>query len=196
MEAEMEKPNMPVLRVNDATFAALTTIAKWLGTKTPAETLDRVVNEKFEQLGFERDNEPEEAIIRTGHDTMEFKTAPGLAFTKPLAASVNGKQIRSPRWSAILLNVITQLAAKGLKGEKLVRELGIPAKAEKYEDEGFKYHADLGISIQGQSAADAWREIERIADKWKFPVSIEFWWRQNSKAQHPGRTGILRAGNI
>lgn len=69
-----------------------------------------------------------------------------------------------------------------------------PANAERYEDEGFKYHADLGISVQGQSASDAWKEIDRLARKWTIPVTIEFWWRQNDKAQYPGRTGILRSG--
>lgn len=57
------------------------------------------------------------------------------------------------------------------------------------------YHADLGISVQGQSAADAWKEIDRLAKKWSIPVSVEFSWRQNPKAQHPGRIGLLRSGN-
>jgi hypothetical protein len=91
--------------------------------------------------------------------------------------------------------MIAQLKARGLDGEKLVRELGIPAKALQFEDEGFKYHPHLGISVQGQSASDAWKEVERLAKKWHIPVAVEFWWRQNPKAQHPGRTGILKAGS-
>ena len=47
--------------------------------------------------------------------------------------------------------------------DKLVRELHIPSKAEPYEEEGFKYHPDLGISVQGQSASDAWKEVDRLA---------------------------------
>jgi hypothetical protein len=90
--------------------------------------------------------------------------------------------------------MIGQVKAKGLEGEKLVRELAVPAKAERYEDDGFKYHPDLGISVQGQSAADAWKEVDRLAKKWSIPVNVEFWWRQNPKAQHPGRTGILKSG--
>ncbi|ESY86455.1 hypothetical protein X741_33140 [Mesorhizobium sp. LNHC229A00] len=69
---------------------------------------------------------------------MQFDVAPGLAFTKPLSATINGKAIPSPRWSSILLTMIAQLMAKGLDGDKLVRELAIPAKAAKFEDEGFK----------------------------------------------------------
>lgn len=186
---------MPVVRINDATFLDLKSISTWLGTKTPAETLDRVVRDAMEQLGLERDNESDEPAVASDGSAMQFETAPGLSFTKPLSATINGKSIASPRWSSVLLAMIAQVKAQGLAGEKLVRELGVPAKAAKFEDEGFKYHPDLGISVQGQSAADAWKEIDRLAKKWRIPVVIEFWWRQNPKAQHPGRTGVLRSGN-
>lgn len=186
---------MPVVRINDATFADLSTLKTWFGTKTPSETIDRLVRETMDQLGMERDDEPEAVVTTTSDGPMQFDTAPGLSFTKPLAASINGKALHSPRWSAILLAMIGQVKAKGVEGEKLVRELAIPAKAAKYEEEGFKYHPNLGISVQGQSAQDCWKEVDRLAKKWRIPVSVEFWWRQNPKAQYPGKTGVLRSGN-
>lgn len=185
---------MPVIRLNDATFADLSTLRAWFGTKTPGDTIDRIVREAMEQLGMERDTESEAAVTTTSDGAMIFDVAPGLAFTKPLAASINGKAVRSPRWSSMLLAMIAQLKLKGLEGDKLVRELQVPAKAVKYEDEGFKYHPDLGISVQGQSASDAWKEIDRIATKWTIPVVVEFWWRKNDKAQFPGRTGRIQSG--
>lgn len=186
---------MPVVRVNDATFASLSTLKTWFGTKTPSDTIDKIVREAMEQLGIEQDGEPEDAAIVTGDGAMEFQTAPGLSFTKPLSASINGKAVPSPRWSSMLLTMIAQLKAKGFEGEKLVRLLQVPAKGERYEEEGFKYHPELGISVQGQSASDAWKEIDRIAKKWAIPVVIEFWWRHNDKAQFPGKTGRIRSGN-
>ncbi|WP_374654173.1 T4SS efffector SepA family protein [Dongia sp.] len=186
---------MPVVRINDATFADLKSIAAWFGTKTPSETIDRVVREAMEQLGMERDDEPAEVATTTNDGVMQFESAPGLAFTKPLAASINGKALHSPRWSAILLTMIAQVKSKGFEGEKLVRELAIPAKVEQYEEEGFKYYSNLGISVQGQSASDCWKEVDRLAKNWRIPVSVEFRWRQNPKARHPGRTGVLRSGN-
>lgn len=186
---------MPVVRINDATFADLSTLKTWFGAKTPSETIDRIVRDAMQQLGMERDDEPEEAAATTGDGAMQFETAPGLAFTKPLAASVNGKSIANPRWSAILLTMIAQVKAKGFEGEKLVRELAIPAKAEQYEEQGFKYHPDLGISVQGQSASDVWKEVDRLAKKWHIPATVEFRWRENPKAQFPGKTGVLHSGN-
>lgn len=185
---------MPVIRLNDATFADLSMLKTWFGSKTPGETIDRIVRETMEQLGIERGDHPEDVVATTNNGAMEFDIAPGLSFTKPLSASINGMVIHNPRWSSMLLTIIAQLKAKGLTGEKLVRELQVRAKAERYEEEGFRYHADLGISVQGQSASDAWKEIDRLAQKWTIPVTIEFWWRQNDKARHPGRTGILRSG--
>jgi hypothetical protein len=188
-----ENQMMPVVRLNDATFADLKSIATWLGTKTPSETIDRIVRDALEQLGMERDDEPDAVETKTTNGAMEFTKAPGLSFTQPLSASINGKSIPSPRWSTILLTTIAQVKAKGFEGEKLVRELNVPAKIENYEEEGFKYHPSLGISVQGQSASDVWKEVDRLAKKWSIPVKVEFWWRQNPKAQHPGRTGILRS---
>jgi len=185
---------MPVVRINDATFSDLKAIATWFGTKTPSETIDRIAREAMEQLGMERDDEPETVPTMTSTGVTEFESAPGLAFTKPLSASVNGTAIHSPRWSSILLTMIAQVRAKGFEGDRLVRELHVSSKAERCEEEGFKYHPDLSISIQGQSASDAWKEVDRLAKKWRIPVTVEFWWRQNPKAQYPGRTGVLHSG--
>lgn len=190
----MEETMMPVLRVNDATFSNLSMLRTWYQTKTPSETIDCAVREVMEQLEIEKDDEPDEAAEVTSTGPMEFKTAPGLTFTKPLSASVDGKSVKSPRWSSVLVAMIAQVKANGLEGEKLVSELAIPAKAERYEKAGYRYRSNLGISIQGQSAPDAWQEIDRLATRWNIPVKVEFWWRKNPKAQHPGRTGVLKSG--
>ena len=185
---------MPVLRVNDATFADLGTLKSWFGTKTPSETIDHLVRDAMEQLGIERDEDEPREVSETSSSAMEFSAAPGLSFTKPLSASINGQPLPNPRWSAILLMMIAQVKAKGFEGDNLSRQLNVPSRAERYEEEGYKYHADLGISVQGQSASDAWKEADQLARKWRIPVVVEFFWRQNPKAQHPGRTGVLRSG--
>lgn len=186
---------MPVVRLNDATFLDLANISAWYRTKSPAETIDRIVKEAMEQLGLERDGEANEAVVAEGAP-MKFTAAPGLSFTKPLKASIGGKNIQSPRWSSILLTMIGQVKVKtGLAGEKLARELNIPARHDRFEDEGFKWHQDLGISVQGQSATDCWKEVDRLAKKHGIAAEVEFWWRQNSKAQHPGKTGTLKSGS-
>jgi hypothetical protein len=191
-----ERAMMPVVRVNDAAFADLGVISKWLGTDTPALTIDAVIRRTMESLGLERDEEVPEAAGGRADDRMDFETAPGLAFTKINAATVGGVPLKNPNWASLLLATIEQVKGTGLTAEQLARELQIPAKASVYVDDGFRFHSNLGLSVQGQSAADAWKEVDRLATKWGVPVAVEFQWRQNEKAQHPGRVAVLRSGKV
>ncbi len=184
---------MPVIRLNDATFAELKTISTWLSTSTPSETIDRLVKEKMEELGLERDmgSEPE---AQSENDKLKFDKAPGLTFTRLLSAKIGGSPVKKTNWASLLVDMIAAVKAKGLSKERLVEELQIPAKATAYAKEGYKYYPELGLSVQGQAAQEAWKEVDRLAQKWAIPVEVEFQWRQNEKAQHPGRTGLLRSG--
>lgn len=184
---------MPVVRINDATFSDLSTLKTWFGTKSPSETIDHIVREAMDQLGIERD-ELESGNPVSDSGAMIFDATPSLTFTKPLIASVGGRAIPNPNWASLLHTILAHVKAKGFEGEKLVRELTVPSKAEIYEEEGYKYQPSLGISVQGQSAADAWNEVDRLAKKWHIPVTVEFMWRHNPKAQYPGKVGILRSG--
>lgn len=184
---------MPVIRLSDATFTELKAIATWLSAKTPSETIDRLVREKLDQLGLERDT-ADESELGSDHEVMKFDKAPGLSFTRLTAAKIGGVPVKKMNWANLLLEMIASLKAKGLLGRTLVGELQVPAKTFQYSSDGYKYHPELGISVQGQSAQDAWKEIERIANKWAIPVEVKFQWRQNKNAQHPGRSALLRAG--
>ena len=187
---------MPVVRVNDATFGDLKSVATWLETETPSQTIVQLVREKMEQLGLERDDAPEEAVAReTSDDEIVFRVTPGLSFTRVLDASVNSEPLRKANWSGILLEVIGAVKKSGLDAKALSNELQVPSKPYEYDAEGHRYQPDLGISIQGQSAPDAWKEISRLADKHRVAVEVRFQWRENDKAQYPGRIGILRAGH-
>jgi len=187
---------MPVIRISDAIFVDLKSVATWLGTDTPSQTIDRLVREKMEQLSLERDDAPADAAVRDApNDEIEFQSAPGLSFTRVLEASVNGMAVKKANWVNVLLGTAGSVkTTRGLDPKALSNELQVPCKALEYEAEGYRYRPELGVSIQGQSAQDAWREISRLANKYRLPVEVRFQWRQNDKAQYPGRIGILRAG--
>ncbi len=185
---------MPVIRLNDATFVDLKTISTWMGTMTPSETIDAIVREKMDALDLERDIEIEALGNDNAEGDLVFEKAPGLSFTRILSASVDSGKSEKINWAGLLMKVIGAVKAKGLSGEKLVTELQIPAKASEYELDGYKYQPELGISIQGQSAMDAWKESSRLAQKYHIPVEVRFQWRDNEKAQHPGKVGVIRAG--
>lgn len=192
---------MPVIRISDATFVDLKSVSTWMETETPSQTIDRLVQEQMTQLGLERDDASEEIMPAVTLSTssnerdMEFRSAPGLSFTRVLDASVSGKTLTKSNWHGVL-TAITEATKKknGMDARTLSHELQIPSKPYEYVTVGYRYHPELGISIQGQSAQDAWKEICRLADKHQIPVEIRFQWRENDKALYPGKIGVLRAG--
>ncbi|MFC1772612.1 T4SS efffector SepA family protein [Pseudomonadota bacterium] len=186
---------MPVIRLNDATFVDLKIISTWIGTNTPAETIAAIVRDKMDALDLERDVDDANLHKNNSGEDLVFEKAPGLSFTRILSTRVNDGDPDKLNWAGLLMKVIGIVKAKGLSGEKLVTELQIPAKASEYTKDGYKFYSELGISIQGQSAPDAWKEVSRLADKFRIPVEVRFQWRDNEKAQHPGKIGVIRAGS-
>jgi len=182
---------VPVVRVSDATFSDLKLMATWFGTKTPSETLDRAVRDMMDHLGLEREDQ-DSGGVSDDEGVMEFERTPGLSFTRVLSAKVNNKELPKSNWASVLASVVLEVKRKGYEGESLVRELQIPARNGLYEELGYKFDSKLGISIQGQSAPEAWKEISRLAQKWKIPVSIQIQWKDNPKAQFPGKVGLIR----
>ena len=187
---------MPVIRISDSTFGNLRVLADWLGVDKPSAVIDSILAEKMESIGIVGEHESRDLAgeMDDGKPFL-FEQAPGLSFTKPLSAVVNGETLVRPGWAGVLKAVVKVLREKGNKRQELVAALEIPASISRLKDHGYKYHPDLGISYQGQAAADAWKEIARIADKHSIPVSVEFRWRDDPRAERPGRSGILKAGD-
>lgn len=185
---------MPVIRINDATFVDLKSISTWLGTTTPSETINTLVREKMEALDLERDVAEETATPKNASDGILFQDTPGLTHTRILSASLNGEKIENINWAGLLVKMIRIVKDKGLSKEQLSVELQVPAESSQVTERGYKFFPELGISIQGQSASDAWRETKRLAQKYKIPIEVKFQWREKDGAQHPGKIGILRVG--
>lgn len=185
---------MPVVRINDATFVDLKLVSTWLGTNTPSDTIDTLVREKMEALDLERDVEEGVNTVQNSSAPLAFEKPPGLSFTRVIEASIGGERYTKVNWARLLFKMIEIVKDKGVEGDDLVRELQVPTRADEYIEEGYKYHSNLGISVQGQSAQDAWREVSRLAEKYRIPVEVQFQWRENKKAQHPGEVGAIRAG--
>lgn len=59
-------------------------------------------------------------------------------------------------------------------------------KKGRYEDEGYHYVPEIGISIQGVDADRAWEHALRLAIYLQVPLKAEIEWRNNDKAAYPG----------
>ena len=191
---------MPVIRLSDSTFERLSQIKTWMRTKTPDETVFMLVTRAMADLGIETDDsepdpparlQPSEAGTRIGSQ-WHFSACPDcLLFTKVQQARVDSDVIVPPNWAQVLIACIRRLAKAGVTGSALQAMLQIPSKLGRYEEEGYRFFPDLGLSIQGQSASDAGAEACRLATVGGFPLELTFVWRNNERALHPGQAATL-----
>jgi hypothetical protein len=117
---------------------------------------------------------------------------PDLTHTKVTFASVGSKSLDSPTWNA-LLDELVRLAKRQLGDFSAVRKVSLVnlVQGEKVDD-GYHFLADIGISVQGQSANDAWRGIAQIARAIDRRVQVHFFWRSKEKALRPGEGGCFQ----
>jgi hypothetical protein len=116
---------------------------------------------------------------------------PSLTHTKVLAIEFCGRPLdhRHTNWNG-LLDAAVRVAKSDAKSASELKQLVIiPLVEGKKEDEGYRYLADLGISVQGQDANGAWKAACHIAQKRGLPLTATFVWREKEGAAFPGVTG-------
>ena len=185
---------MPVIRISDATFADLKLISTWMETKTPSQTIEKVINETMESLGLERDGSrgADSALSEAPDAITEYENVPPVTFTKILGASLNGKSLTKVNWNSFLAEMISTIAGNFMNLNDLVRGLEIPSVVGEHNADGYKFYPDLGISVQGQSAFDALKEAKRLSQKHNIPMEIEFQWHDKPRAYRPGQRGVVK----
>lgn len=113
---------------------------------------------------------------------------PDLTFTKITNATINGTPISKNNWATLTYEILKHAKQSGLN---LLSFNSLRIVEGKNEDNGFWFAEELGISMQGQSANDAWRAIVEIADKSSARIEVQFCWRDTPKAAHPGINSLL-----
>jgi hypothetical protein len=117
---------------------------------------------------------------------------PNLAFTTVKSIIFAGKRFGAAEtyWNPLLHAVIRE-SLKHLTKEQMRNLLTCNYVAGKKEDHGYKYLNDVGISVQGADANNAWKAIYNILKAIKVPVEVTFVWQDNPKAVSPGATAKL-----
>ncbi len=116
---------------------------------------------------------------------------PNLTHTKLLSAKVDSTTVR-PTWNELLFYLIRLIPKDRLtKTDEARRIIIVNFVPGKKEDEGYRFVAEHGISVQGQGANDAWKGVSHIAQRLGVSVEVEFLWRMKEGAAHPGVTGRL-----
>ena len=64
-------------------------------------------------------------------------------------------------------------------------------KTEPYDQEGFAWHSDLKLSIQGFDSKKAAENLYRLAKLMNEEVYVRLYWRDKEEAAHPGEEGLI-----
>ncbi|MDO9607388.1 MAG: hypothetical protein Q7J26_02595 [Brevundimonas sp.] len=146
----------------------------------------------------EGDEPATEADIRASPSKIVKKfdpaTPPDLTHTKVISVTFDGKQLDKPTWNGLKDAAIRYIVKTEKDKDKLKSLILCPFVFGKKEDEGYRYMADLGISVQSQDSMGAFKVAYHIASNHGCGMKIQFMWRQKEAALHPGMTGIMEIG--
>jgi hypothetical protein len=174
----------PQINISAATFSRLQKYAEPL-----IDDIDSVIN-KVMDLAESKTGSP----TPTGN-VKDFSggNPPNLTFTKLLSAEVGGKTLGKAEttWNHLLIEAITQAAAKLKDVNALQRLIIVNHVAGQKEDQGYRHIPAAGISVQGQDAVGAWKAASHILKSLHIPTEVVFVWYDNEKAAHPGVTGKM-----
>ncbi len=159
---------------------------------TFADTPDTVIG----RLLDEREARSNATELRTNSLTSQaLKLDPDapdkLTFTRVRSASFGKIEINRPNWNK-LVRTAHQDAKQRLGSFPDLAAITITnIKEGKFEDFGFTYVPEAGISVQGLDANLAWQSSLNLARHLKVPIRVVFEWHNKDGAAHPGKRGIL-----
>lgn len=118
-------------------------------------------------------------------------TPPNLAHTTPKTMSLCGKVADKAdvNWNALMHATIREAAKKGLDPEQIHKLMVVPCVIGEKTVQGYKYLADVGVSVQGQDANGAWKQTYHIANAMGFAINVTFVWQDKASAAMPNVTG-------
>jgi hypothetical protein len=114
---------------------------------------------------------------------------PDLTHTKMTVASFNERAIGVPTWNT-LLDEIIRASRRELGSFDSLKKISLTNLVDGQKtDQGYRYLSDVRLSVQGQSANDAWRSIARLARHLGYQVQVNFVWYSKEAAAFPGESG-------
>lgn len=185
----------PSVELSPQTFARLQAHAIPL-----VDTIETVIN-RFVDYYEARRGIPATASADSGNasdDPQKIRqfsptTPPPLTHTKVLAAEVCGKPLdhNQVTWIGLLFAAIREAKARVKSTSEFKHLMLVNFVEGQKTDEGYRYLADIGISVQGQDANASWKATCHIVQQLGVQASATFIWRQKEGAAFPGVTGRL-----
>jgi hypothetical protein len=173
---------MPQVTLEASTIERMKAYAEAL-----VDTMDTVILKGLDAIDMvkAKTNEPTSA-----ERIFNPASPPNLAYTTVKSVVWKGKRLSPAEayWNPLMFIVIRECVKHMTKEQ--ARNLILCNKVTgKKEDNGYKYVDEVGVSIQGQDANNAWKTTYNVLQALKMPVEVIFAWQDNPKATTPGAIG-------
>lgn len=185
---------MPQIEISTVTFKRLQNFAEPL-VDDIGSVLERIVDHYEKTHGPTRPPLPP-PLPRTGTTKNPRNFAAGdpptLTFTKIKKGSFGGRDIgERPKW-ADLVRISLERGFTQLGGfDELRRATDARIVNGIKTDEGYSPLGDLGFSVQGVDAQEAWRIAYGLAKRLLLDIEVVFEWREKEEAAFPGAVGRM-----
>jgi hypothetical protein len=177
---------MPQVIISDENFLRLQKLAVPL-----VDTVDTVISKALDALevGSDQTSDKEKIFIAAA--------APDLSFTSVRAARVDGRMLPTEEtyWNGILVATIRAAWQHGATLNQISSNLLANHYSGVKDEGGYKPIPDVGLSVQGQDAKNAWKSTAYLASAFGIPVEVAFIWQNNPRAALPGQAGRMSVGS-
>lgn len=152
------------------------------------DTYESVINRAFDAY---------ELSLGSGANTVRPYNpakAPSLTFTKPMSITLNEVEFGKADlyWNNLMFAVVREAGKKGLRAEAIKKLMVVNSEIGEKNVNGYTFVPEAGISVQGQDANGAWKQIYAIANELGFAVDVIWAWAENEKAALPGQKGSFK----
>ena len=180
---------MPLAEISESTFAKLKHLAEPF-VDTPESVIARLADAELLKRGAKPNDRPG-APVGADVISLNVDSHESLTFTRVLSATVGGQEIHRAKWNSIL-DQLHVVAFKRLGSFDAVRKVtSARIRPGRYEDDGYSYLPDANLSLQGVDANKAWDYSLGLVRALSLSITVEFEWRENDDAAHPGKRGVL-----
>jgi len=112
-----------------------------------------------------------------------------LRFTRIIEGRIGVEQ--ETGWSDLVKAGLRLAQAKGFSFQELERKLSINMKTSPSSQDGYRWHPDLKLSIQGFDAKKAADNLFRLAKLTNEELYVRLYWRDDEGAAYPGEEAVI-----
>lgn len=172
--------------------AAAKYVAKMKGAENPSFDGWRILeyfDDKSNKWYPLNDLRYKKAITKTEEKNEYDPNSVDLRFTFVIKAIFGSQEVSN--WNRLLQAAVEASLKGGFSGSDF-RRLRVPVEKGALTEKGFNPLSGTGYSLRNVDATSACRFSFILAKKLNLPIRVNFRWRNNEQAAHPGCSGLLK----